>query len=128
MASSRTTVRVYPATTRPWPLGESIGPPALRTLTSTVTGFGPGLVRTRRSRRPGSAPPAMSHEEAAAGKQAAVTKPRLSPVLVQDHCVATAPGAIEPTPVTNADRAVEIWPETTWPRPVTGAGHVPPDG
>src|SRR5450759_4595444 len=128
MALSRITVRACPGTTRPRPSGESSRPPAPKTARSTLTGFGPGLARTRCSRRPGAAPPATSHEEAAAGMQAVVTKPRLSPVLVQDHCVATVPGAIEPAPVTITDRAVETCPETTWPRPVTGAGHVPPDG
>jgi hypothetical protein len=29
------------------------------------------------------------------------------PVLVADHWVATVPGAMEPTPVTNTDRGVE---------------------
>src|ERR1035437_5501787 len=107
MASSRITVRPYPATTRPWPLGDSIRPLAPKTLRSTVTGFGPGLTRTRCSRRPGAAPPAMSHDEAAAGVQAAAIMPRLVPFVIQDHCVATVPGAIAPTPVTSADRAVE---------------------
>jgi len=70
----------------------------------------------------------MSHEEAAAGIQAAVTNPRLPPDLVQDHCVATVPGAIAPAPVIKTDCATEIWPETTWPRTVAGAGHFPPEG
>src|SRR5674476_770448 len=96
MASSRITVRPYPATTRPWPLGDSIRPLAPKTLTSTVTGFGPGLARTRCSRRPGAAPPAMSHDDPAPGIQADVTKPRLVPFVVKDHCVATVPGAIAP--------------------------------
>src|ERR1035437_6632435 len=107
MASSRITVRPYPATTRPWPLGDSIRPLAPKTLTSTVTGFGPGLARTRCSRRPGAAPPAMSHDDPAPGIQADVTKPRLVPFVVKDHCVATVPGAIAPAPATSADRGVE---------------------
>src|SRR6187549_1810102 len=113
IASSRTTVRAYGPTTRPRALGDWIGPLTPRTVRSTVTGFGPGLVRTRRSRRPGSAPPAMSHGEAAAGIQAVVTRPRWSPALTQERWVATVPGAIPPAPVTSTDRAVEIWPRTT---------------
>ncbi|MCY7287208.1 MAG: hypothetical protein LH624_02890, partial [Cryobacterium sp.] len=52
----------------------------------------------------------MSHTEAAAGMQAAVTKLRLSPVLVKDHCVATVPGAIAPAPMIKADRRAAICP------------------
>ena len=85
MASSRITVRACPATTRPLASGDSIGPLTPRTLRSTVTGFGPGLTRTRCSRRPGAAPPATSHEEAVAGRQGTVARPRVSPDLVQDH-------------------------------------------
>src|SRR5450759_1145066 len=113
MASSRITVRAYGPTTRPRPLGDWTGPLTPRTARSTVTGFGPGLVRTRRSRRPGWAPPATSHEEAAGGVQAAVTKARLSPVVTQERWVATGPGAIAPAPATKADCSVYIWPETT---------------
>src|SRR5450759_394274 len=125
MASSRTTVRACGPTTRPWPLGDWIGPLTPRTVRSTVTAFGPGLVRIRRSRRPGAPPPATSHEEAAAGIQAAVTSPRLSPLLTQERCVATVPGAIAPSPATSGDCAVEILADVVWPRTVTGSAQLP---
>jgi len=128
MASIRMTVRACGPTTSPWPLGDWIGPLTPRTVRSTVTGFGPGLVRTRRSRRPGPPPPAMSHDEAAAGIQAAVTSPRLSPLWTQERCVAMVPGAIAPSPATNADCAVEIVAEVVWPRTVSGSAHLPPVG
>ena len=60
---------------------------------------GPGLVSTTRSRRPGWAPPARSQASAAAGPQAAVTRPRPSPAPVRDRCSATAPGARAPVAV-----------------------------
>src|ERR1035437_5686269 len=105
MALSKITMRASPGTTRPRPSGESIRPLTPKTATSTVTGFGPGLARTRCSRRPGAAPPATSHEEAAAGRQAVVTKPRALPVVVADHWVATVPGALAPTPARHQDTA-----------------------
>src|SRR5664280_574448 len=108
MAFSSTTVRVWAGTTRPRASRELIRPLVPKTARSTVTALCPGLARTRCSRRPGAAPPAMSHEEAVAATQAVVTKPRLSPLRVHDHCVATAPGAIEPAALTSADRASEI--------------------
>jgi hypothetical protein len=49
----------------------------------------------------------MSHEDVVAGTQAEVTNARLVPVFVQDHCVATVPGAIASTAVADADRSVE---------------------